>query len=102
MPKSSSCMHTAFLMVSGSPRLVQRWPSKYLIRPRQSQPSSRLLAAIAQAVLAGVEGVLAGLLRGRVAVGHDHLRQRAAIEDRTLLAVVLVAEMIERQALRGH
>jgi hypothetical protein len=29
-PWSSSCMQMAFWMVSGCPRLVVRWPSKYL------------------------------------------------------------------------
>src|SRR5207244_3694521 len=45
------------------------------------------------------EGVLARLLRGRIAVGDDHLREGRAIEDRAFLAVVLITKIIERQPL---
>ncbi len=52
-------------------------------------------------IFAGIEGVLAGLLRGRVAVGNHHLREGGAIEHRAILALVLIAEMVQRQSLAG-
>ena len=56
----------------------------------------------ADAVLAAVEGVLPVVARARVAVGHDHLRERGAIEDRALPAAVLVGDLVEHEALAGR
>ena len=53
----------------------------------------------ADAVLAAVEGVLPVVARARIAIGHDHLRERGAVEDRAQPAVVLVGESVEHEAL---
>src|SRR5258708_36810862 len=54
-----------------------------------------------ETIFAGIKGVLAGLLRSRAAVGNHHLREGGAIEHRAILALVLIAEMVQRQSLAG-
>ena len=53
----------------------------------------------ADAVLADVEGVLAVMRGGRIAVGHDHLGERGAVEDPAQAAVVVVGDLVQDQAL---
>ena len=53
----------------------------------------------ADAVLAAVEGVLPVVARARIAVGHDHLGERRAVEDRAQPAAVVVGEPVEHEAL---
>ena len=53
----------------------------------------------ADAVLAAVEGVLPVVARARIAVGHDHLGERGAVQDRAQPPAVLVADLVEHEAL---
>src|SRR5262249_58955157 len=64
-------------------------------------PQLQAVRAIAEAVLARVEGVLAGLLRGRVAVGDHHLGEGRPVEHRAIPAAVAVAEVVQGQPLAG-
>jgi hypothetical protein len=55
----------------------------------------------ADVVLPGVEGVLLRLHRRGVAVGHDHLHQRGAGDDRPVGVAVAVAQLVQHQPLPG-
>ena len=101
MPKSSSCMQMAFLIVSGSPRLVAQVGVEVVDQAEAVAAQLQAVGAHAHAVLADVEGVLAPLRRAGVAVGDDHLGERGAVEDRAVLAVVVVAEVVQRQPFAG-
>ena len=52
----------------------------------------------ADAVLAAVEGVLPVVARARIAVRHDHLRERRAVQDRAQPAAVVVGDLVEHEA----
>ena len=56
----------------------------------------------ADAVLADIEGVLAEVPAAGIAVGHDHLGQRRAMQHRPQPAAVLVADGMQHQALRAR
>ena len=91
----------AFLIVSGSPRLVHHVGVEVLDEAEAIAAQFQAVGAHAHAVFADVEGVLAVLRRGRVAVGHDHLRERGAIENRALLAAIVVPQVVQRQPFAG-
>ena len=91
----------AFLIVSGSPRLVHQVGVEVVDQAEAVAAELQAVGAHAHAVLADVEGVLAPLRRAGVAVGHDHFGERGAIEDRAVAAVVAVAEVVQRQPFAG-
>ena len=51
-----------------------------------------------EAPLPRVEGVLPAVQLARVAVGHDHLRDRRAVQDRADAAVVVVGDLVQHEA----
>ena len=55
----------------------------------------------ADQVLTVVEVVLPVARRARIAVRHNHLRHRGPVDDRPLTTVVVVADLVQRQALTG-
>ena len=68
-------------------------------RPGSRSPSVSELAMRPEAPLAGVEGALPRVHRAGVPVGHDHLAHRGPVEERAHPAAVLVADVVEDQAL---
>ena len=72
-----------------------------LNQPQAVAAQLQTVGARAHAVLADVEGVLAPLRRRRIAVGNDHLGQRGAIENGALLALIVVAQIVQRQSFTG-
>ena len=56
---------------------------------------------LADQVLAAVEVVLPVPGRGRIAVGHDHLRDGRPVDHRPPPALVIEADLVQRQPLAG-
>src|SRR5262245_28436143 len=54
---------------------------------------------LADAVLAGVEGIAPIVATGRVAIGHDHLGKRGAVHDRPQAPAILIADGVEGEPL---
>ncbi len=94
-------MQMAFLMVKRFAAAVAEVGVEVADQAEAIAAEFEAVGAHAHAVLADVEGVLAALGGAGVAVGNDHLGERGAVEDGAFAAVVVVAEVVQRQSLAG-
>ena len=101
MPASSSWMQIAFSIVVGFAVLAgdDRVEVDDLAEAVAAQ--AQRVGQLAEAELAGVEGAAPEVFLRRVAVGHDHLAERGAVQHRAVLAAVLVLDGVSARGPRA-
>ena len=97
MPVSSSCMHTAFGIVTGLPSLSLTSAVEVVDVAEAVAAERERVRQQADAVLAHVEDVLDAVRRRRVAVGNEHFRQRRPVDDRAAPPLVEVSDLVQHQ-----
>src|SRR5947207_12099777 len=57
------------------------------------------IGELAQAVFAGIERALPEMVRGWIGIGHDHVGDAGAIDDRAHLATIAKRDLMQDQTL---
>ena len=99
MPKSSSCRHTALGDLHCLAAAVVQHGVKVVDLSQAVAAQGQRVGQGADARLSDVEGVLAVVLFGGVAVGHHQLGQRGPVDDGTGPALILIADTVEHESL---
>jgi hypothetical protein len=57
------------------------------------------IGEFAEAIFAGIERTLPEMIGGRIGIGHDHVGDTGAIDDRALLCAVAKRDLVQHEAL---